>query len=439
MSAGGYEAAGDNLFFMDVEIEEEIKKPTIQKWEGNLAGDIDYIIPFDCLARTIQQWILKGSMYPQPAIAYAAAMSVLSVCIGRDIAIDNIKGNIMTIAMAESGEGKDYPFKAARRILDAVNLGHKVQSKMASGAALIEALSDNPSMLLHVDEMGNYLDSINGFGANNYAKEIVGIITECYTSASDRFRGKRTKGNEPDDIVEPNLCVMGLSSERQVMDGLSSKDVANGSLARYLFMFGESGLMPKRVVSADFDTVPDEIVSGLNELIDKYSKRSLNTAVKLPVSDEYREEMWQLTCTMKKRANSLASAGGEKAAFVPFLNRIAFRSFQFSMLIDSSCNVEVLKWVADKDLKSSELFSKKFRHVSGDNENEKNQKLIIAIIKESGKAGISKSTLTRRAGRLNPIVRAAILADFESSGLVYVEKKRVKNSRKESNVYFWIK
>ena len=105
--------------------------PEAQEWKPDLSGEIDYLIPFDCVARDIQQWILDTSIYPQPAIAYAAAMVIVGTVIGRSIAYENIKGNLMFICTAESGEGKDWPFKCSRRILDAIGLEHSKAFKMA--------------------------------------------------------------------------------------------------------------------------------------------------------------------------------------------------------------------------------------------------------------------------------------------------------------------
>jgi len=222
-----------------VDSEGELNAPEIADWNDNLSKDIDYIIPFDCVARDIQQWILSQSMYPQPGLAFAAALSVVAVAIGRNIAYENLKGNLMFIGLAESGEGKDFPLKCASRVLEAVGLGGAVEDRPASGAALTQAMEENPSLLLSIDEFGHFLSSINGKGANNFAKEVGDIFTKSYTSANDKITGKRTKDNEPIIIKEPNLCLLGMTTERQVFDGLTTADIADGSLARYMIIFGE--------------------------------------------------------------------------------------------------------------------------------------------------------------------------------------------------------
>jgi len=119
-----------------------VDSPFPEELEEEKSGAIDYIIPFPSLARDIQQWILAAANKKQPAIAFVATMAVLATVIGRNIELDGIKGNLLMAAMAESGEGKDWPIKAVGKVLDAVSLSDCIHGQMASGAALIEALME---------------------------------------------------------------------------------------------------------------------------------------------------------------------------------------------------------------------------------------------------------------------------------------------------------
>lgn len=406
-----------------------------QDWNPNLSGEIDYIIPFPGLAMDIQQWILENSIYPQPAISYAATLAVLSTAIGRYLAYENIKGNLMFLCMAESGEGKDWPFKAAQTILNAVGLGDAVHGRMASGAALMETLRDYPSMLFHIDEFGNYLASINGKNSSQYSKEIVDIMTQAYTSPDGSLFGKKTKGCDPIKIIEPNLCVMGLSTERQVFDGLRTSDLANGSLARYSLLFGVGGLLPRRIKCARRQP-PDSIIEGLKELIDRYKSKFVICSEQLDVSEEYDNEKFRLVTDIKKMSNEFK---GEKAAFIPMYGRIAVRCIQQAMLIDQCQSIEVLRWLEQLELKSVELFAKKFNHLGADNENERMAKMLEAKIKEAGKNGISASTLTLSTRQITPQARSFLLSELLSNGIIAKAKKRIKHSQKESTFYFWVK
>lgn len=411
-----------------------ISKPEIQDWNHSLSDDIDYIIPFDCVARDIQQFILSRSMYPQPAFAYAASMVVVGTCIGRDLRYDNIKGNMMFIAMLESGGGKDFPFKMAKKILQAVDYGHRVESKCASGVALFEALEEQPSLLLHIDEYGHYLDGINGKGANVYAKEIVTILTEAYTSGSDSISGKRTKGCDPIVIPEPNINVFGMSTERQIFDGLRSSDVADGSLARYMMLFGVEKLMPKRVIGS-YDAIPKWLIDKLNKLIDN-SKHEGNSSVDLRGGScsGFDNAKWALDLKARK-----ASITAKNPSFSPFYNRVAVRAVQGCLLADKCQSVETLEWFADIEFKTIDVFVKKFNHLSADNENERLFKLLEKVIKETGKAGVSAKQLLSKTRQIPSYVRRQGLLELEETGTVHVELRKINGSQRSSSFYYWIK
>jgi len=420
----------------EAEAELEPYEPEAQEWNPNLSDSIDYIIPFDCVARDIQQWILSSSIYPQPAISFAATMSVLSVAIGRGVAYENIKGNLMYLCMAESGEGKDWPFKAAKKVLDAVGIGNRVHGRMASGAALYESLDSHPSMLFHIDEFGNYLSSINGKNSNQYSKEIVDIMTECYTSADGCVYSKTLKGKEPLKITEPNLCVFGLSTERQVFDGLRTSDLANGSLARYSLLFGLSGMEPRRI-KPEARELPITIVERLREYIDSVQPFMIASR-QIPVSEKYDDAKFDLSLRLKRFSNELIKNDGNKAAFVPMVNRIAVRCIQQAMMIDLCHSVDVLAWIEKLEMDSVNVFMKKFLHLGADNEDERLANLLHAKIKEAGTKGISAKDLIFKTRQIKTPVRQAMIRDLLDCGIIG-ERKIDKGTQRFTTVYFWIK
>jgi hypothetical protein len=52
------------------------------------------------------------------------------------------------------------------------------------------------------------------------------------------------------------------------------------------------------------------------------------------------------------------------------------------MLIDGCKNIEVIEWLKELELKSVEIFMKKFLHLGSDNDNESYVKTIERAIKE---------------------------------------------------------
>jgi len=415
--------------------EKENDEPEAQDWKSDLSGEIDYIIPFPCVARDIQQWILKESIYPQPAIAFAAAMSVMSVAIGRNIAYENIKGNLMFIAMAESGEGKDFPFKAAKLILEAIGMGDSLHGKMASGAAFMDSLEESPTMLFYIDEFGEYLSSINGKNANQFSKEIVVLLTESYTCANSSLSGKKTKSNAAKKIIEPNVCVFGLSTERQIFDGLKTSDLANGSLARYSLLFGVNGLLPVKLKLHNIQ-VPTSIINDLLALQKKYAKDVFLCSTQLPVTEAYSDSKFDLVYRLKEKSISLS---GDNKSFSPMYNRAGVRCIQQAMLIDQCKDVAILHWFEKLETESIKVFTQKFNHLGSDNENERLAKLLNARIKEAGKKGITAKELYKKTAQIPPMVRKQLLEELIKNDVIHAKQIKDHTKQRPITYYFWTK
>jgi hypothetical protein len=420
--------------FLPDDIDIELQIDEAQEWKTDLSAEIDYLIPFPCLARDIQQWILSTSVKLQPALAFLATMSVLATVSGRDVQVSGTKGTFLALGMAESGEGKDWPLKATARLLDSVSMGNHVYGDMASGAALFESIESTPSALLQIDEAGHYFASINSKTANQFSREIMPIITKCYTSSSDYYQDKSRKGIEGRRINEPNLNVLGMTTERQIMDTLRTSEVADGSLARFMVAFGDNNVAINQNRSLDKD-VPETIKSRL-ELIKgaQFLLRSKDIAL----SDEFKQRKNELEIYFNDRAIEIGKSGTDKALFKPFYHRLAVRSVSMSLLIDRCYSVDILDWCADIAEKSTEVFIKKFCHLAADNENERFVKIVERAIKESGKKGLTGNEFYIKTRSVESGLRKRILNDLIDADLVFSGIDPASKTRPVTR-YYWKK
>jgi hypothetical protein len=417
--------------------------PEAQEWNADLSADINFMIPLHFgVAAEIQRWILDTSVKKQPAIALAATLSVLSVIVGRHNHCDGIKGNIISVCLAESGEGKDHPLKCVQKILDSIDMGHKVTGQAASGAALMDTLDKNPSVVMILDEIGHYFTGINGKGASQYSREIMPMITELYTSAFHKYREKSRKGVDGRIFTEPNLSVLGMTTERQIIDGLRTADVSDGSLARFFVLFGNNNVKinenADRVSSRD---VPQSIIDKLEVLKSKYSGNDelFMSSTELYITDSYRALKMRLMIDFNDKGIACGTAGGNTAIFKPFYARLAVKSVCMSMLIDQCQSEEVLSWCANIAEKAQDVFIKKFIHLASDNENERQMKIIERAIKEAGKKGITSTDLSSATRQITPIQKKSMLDELIEVGKVFSELKRVGKSTRSSMVYYWRK
>jgi hypothetical protein len=430
---------------------EEDDSDNVQAWNSDLTSGIDYIIKFDGVARDIQQWILDTSVIKQPAIALAATLSVLGVVVGRQIDYRGIKGNLMSICIAGSGHGKDHPLKCVDRLLDSVGLGGRIYSRLASGTALFETVNRHPSCVLTIDEMGHYLGSISEKGSNQFSKEIMPMITEMYTSANDTYRDKARKGGSKEVIYSPNLNLLGMTTERQIIDAMKSNSLADGSLARFLILFGEK---PKQLNQEFIDkSVPVALKNKLSDLARKYG--ITGAKAKLPpadgsstekgfksnpviVSDDYIDACKKIGNDFFEKANQIEDdSESENAMFAPSYRRALVMAVQLSLVIDQCSSVESLNWAAKLVEQSINVFSLKFKHLSADNETERLVKIVERAIKEAGTDGISKRDFYNKTRQVPTIIKTGIIADLIAADKIRVKPK--STSQKPSEYYYWLK
>lgn len=409
-----------------------------QDWINNISGGIDYIIPFDCEARDIQQWIMTTSQKKQPALAFLSAYSVLATLIGRSYIQSGIKGNLISIGLLESGMGKDWIMKSTKRLLSACGMDEAINDELASGAALFEAVSEAPdhNCFVCVDEVGHYFQSIKT-GGNQFSKEVLPMITKMYTSPADTYTGKRKLGSGIPRIERPNLCFLGMSTEGQIMDSMRTSELADGSLARFVVFFGDNSI---ELEDIDFNPeVPEYLSEKLNSLKNYTAGRSCLGEIKINVSEKFKAEQKRLKMYFDRMALDIANGGTSKAKFAPFYRRLYVRAMHISILTDQCKDEKVLTWAADIVEKSNEILIKKFMHLSSDNETEKYAKLIEKAIKESGKKGIIHKDLINSTKLVPTRTRNEYLKELEDSGVIFTEKLRIKGSQKPSTKYFWKK
>jgi hypothetical protein len=431
--------------------EKKLEPDDVQEWNKDITKGINYIIEFDGVARDIQQWILSTSVIKQPAIALAATLAVLGVVVGRQIDYRGIKGNLMSICIAGSGHGKDHPLKCVDRLLDCVGLGDRVYSRLASGAALFETVNRHPSCVLTIDEMGHYLGSISEKGSNQFSKEIMPMITEMYTSANDNYRDKARKGGSKEVIYSPNLNLLGVTTERQIIDAMKSNALADGSLARFLILFGEK---PKNL-NQDFieKSVPVELKKKLNDLARKYgitggnptlppadgsSREKSFKSTSIVVNEDYINACKTIGNKFFEKANNIEDdSESENAMFAPSYRRALVMAVQLSLVIDQCTSVETLEWSARLVDQSIEVFSSKFKHLSADNETERLVKIVERAIKEAGTDGISKRDFYNKTRQVPTLIKNGIITDLIGAGKIRVGAKLT--SQKHSDYMYWLK
>lgn len=218
-------------------------------------------------------YINRTSLKPQPELAIAAALCAVGVLAGRKYrSPSNIRTNIMTIGVADSGAGKNHARVVINRIItESLGAGAYIGgNKIGSGPGLLTAVHRHPAMLFQLDEFGMFLHAVaNRTSGNHYLTQILDNLTELFTSSNDIFRGteyadQRTRPRF--DIVQPNVCLYGTTTPQVFWRALQSGNAVDGSLARFL-IFESRNSYPDSQEMIEVGP-PDELVSLLARIME---------------------------------------------------------------------------------------------------------------------------------------------------------------------------
>lgn len=207
-------------------------------------------------------WINASAIKPQPLLSVAASLAACATLVGRKVASPtDLRTNLYMLGIAQSGAGKDHARKCVKAIFERIGgIKHLGGERLASDTGLIDAVvaAKDQSCLFQFDEIGRLLSAIGNAKQSPHLLNIPTVLMEFYSAANSLFLGKQYARQERIDIKQPNVCVYGTTVPGRFFSALSSEEVTDGFLAR--FMVFESDLDPAEVDVSDDAREPSEIL-----------------------------------------------------------------------------------------------------------------------------------------------------------------------------------
>ena len=388
------------------------------------------------LVGDVVRFIRESSGMHQPKFALAAGLTFCAAAIGR--AVKDRTGqrtNLYTLAIGNTSAGKNDPLKIIGKLTASIGASKLLAGEVTSDSALEILVDAFPVRLFLLDEVGQYLTSLKGAGANNgHLRTVIPALTKCWSAAGGVFMGKaRAKdGNgqwkPPKAIAEPCVSIYGTSAPDVLFGSMAEGDFSDGSIPRFIpFM----SLTRPRFVARNEVCVPDSLRNRLSSALlhlgakPHGAKRQDGTQDDVPepmLVDETDEAASIFEALESDKNGHLAQAdNGDAVEYLwgksvenarrVALTVAALRNPDKPVVeaIDAKYATELMRVVVGD-------FVQAVRDRVAGSKAERDKKKLLLIIRQSGNDGVTKSHLTRRTQSMRPIERDEALFDLCEAG-----------------------
>jgi len=197
--------------------------------------------PVECLelpglVRDIANYTLSNSLYPQPELALAGALALMSVLTGRKVQDERrTRTNLYVMGLCKAAAGKEAARSVNKEIM-AKSFGDAMLGPEAIGssAGILTALAESPACLLQLDEIGKMFVAMKSPNATHLSK-IGTELLKLYSSAAGIYTGDAyADKNKVKRINQPHLCVYGTSTPHIFWESLTAENVTEGLVGRFL-------------------------------------------------------------------------------------------------------------------------------------------------------------------------------------------------------------
>lgn len=203
----------------------------------------------------VVEYILSTAKYPLYMPSLNASIAFCSVVLGRDFTTDYENYTALYLmSVAETGAGKEHPYKVISKILNAAGQGRLLKGEVTGKSAIVTELYSNPRALFVKDEMAHWLEVIGSKTASENKKLEVKawleIFSKCesffssdsYTALSEILKGKVDEASESSiTIQKPSVSLLGMTTPQKLSESMTKMMISEGLLNRFIVMFAQEG------------------------------------------------------------------------------------------------------------------------------------------------------------------------------------------------------
>lgn len=372
---------------------QEALAPYNESWKPTLNPEGGHV-PFPkprpgYMAETVAA-IERASPKVQNDLAILAVLAAMASICGTNYALPGGGGlNLYCCNIAKTGAGKDKGLKAAKLLAKQVRV--KLIGKAASGQGLEDALTEHAGMLAEIDEIAHVFAAMNARQAPAHLVELNGILLRLFNASDDVYNCRLRADQKPRTVNRPALSLVGTATPERLGEALTTSNIAEGLLNRFLFARGQDSAEPRRVHAKL--VLPNSIKAAAIGVDMVKLKNDGASPIDITITPEAEGALDMLLMEFHRGSQTAASS---------FTEALLVRSYEIAERVAGvlavwdkpaapSITVEHVEWAAAAVRASNAAVSRFVeKHLSGDQEQRDAAKLLEVISR------ITKGELKRR-------------------------------------------
>ena len=383
------------------------------------------------------KFITDNSRYPQRELALGASFALAATLLGRKVRTqEDTRPNLFVVGLAHTGAGKESARKFIKKVFAQTGVSGFGAEKMTGKTAIERILSASPSAIFLIDEFGMYLKHIMGDKAPAHVREVASTLMELFSSNESAYFGTdkaSVKDTPRYEIDQPAPTLYATTTPSEFWESLSSANVRNGSLNRFLIFSAPDGLPKRQRVK-----IVDELPQSITKPVHRFDKLSCNPSgsgnlkdvtgtpkpLVIPYSNAAYDHFERYTDECEKIVHAK-----EDASFAMHV-RSAEYAKKIALILAA---VQERKTISQEHAEYAVSLVRILTHNAcieirnnlADNPYERLSKRVEQIIRDAGQVGIELSRLTGATRFLKDArERRGILDDLVTSGVVIADKQK---------------
>ncbi len=399
------------------------------------------------LVGKIARWINATSIYPQPMLAVAAAITAAGAAMSHKIqSPTRLRTNFYAMGLAPSGAGKDHARDCVTTLLCRSGLDGLIGGTPASGAGMLTALREGGGKCLVLwDEFGRVLKNLTHKNAGSHQRDILTYLVELFSSAKSMYAGVQYANHDGKmkrtPIEQPCLSVYATTVPERFFQTLTSDDAIDGFLARWMVFESRDYTLKPATPAGDVNDPPEDLLAELRRWKDapsNYDPRgNIDGVLRIsPMVVSYESEAEQLIASY---AEAMRRRAAEESENRTGLSAIYARSAEHAIKLalaaheGDTIGVEAMRWgiaVADH---CGAYMAEAVKQNVAESDYERNMNRVLQVIRDAKGQWVENRALLLRTRNLKFRDRNEIIAGLVEMG--EIERDEVESKTKPSYRY----